>query len=69
DLDHRDYEKELRHADMQVLTTSIPAEYIIAVIKISDNQRLLPHIRPNKKRGETQALQALATDAPSSKAI
>ncbi|MGB0384533.1 MAG: hypothetical protein ACPGWR_06885 [Ardenticatenaceae bacterium] len=53
DLDHRDYEKELRHADMQVLTTSIPAEYIIAVIKISDNQRLLRHIRPNKKRGET----------------
>jgi hypothetical protein len=44
---------DLKLPDRQVIAAAIPLEYIIGAIKISDGARFLPHIRPNRRSGET----------------
>jgi hypothetical protein len=39
--------------DRQVIAAAIPLPYIIGAIKISGGTRLLPRLRPNRRRGET----------------
>jgi hypothetical protein len=46
---------ELTLPDRQVITAAIPRRYIIGAIKISDGARLVPHLRPNRRRGEILA--------------
>jgi hypothetical protein len=47
--------EDLRHADTQVLVDGVPRELILGAIQISEGGRLLPGIRPNRRRGETLA--------------
>src|SRR5262249_37994055 len=44
---------DLKLPDRQVIAAAIPPEFILGVIKISDGARFLPHIRPNRRSGET----------------
>jgi hypothetical protein len=44
---------DLKLPDRQVIAAAIPCEYVIGAIKISDGARFLPHIRPNRRSGET----------------
>jgi hypothetical protein len=39
--------------DRQVIAAAIPPSHIIGAIKVSDGARLLPHVRPNRRTGET----------------
>jgi hypothetical protein len=64
---------DLKQPDRQVIADAIPARYIIGVIKISDGARILPHLRPSRRKGETlasklwtlaHALRAQYTGAP-----
>lgn len=47
--------EDLRHSDTQVLVDGVGPELILGAIQISENGRLLPGIRPNRRRGETLA--------------
>ncbi len=44
---------DLKHPDRQVITDAIPLPYVLGAIKISDGVRLVPHLRPNRRKGET----------------
>lgn len=44
---------DLKLPDRQVIAAAIPPSHIIGAIKISDGARLLPHVRPNRRNGET----------------
>ncbi len=44
---------DLKLPDRQVIADAIPPSRIIGAIKISDGARLLPHVRPNRRNGET----------------
>jgi hypothetical protein len=46
---------DLKLPDRQVIAGAIPPSHIIGAIKISDGARLLPHVRPNRRNGETLA--------------
>ncbi len=46
---------DLKRPDCQVITAAIPPRYILGAIKISDGVRLVPHLRPNRRTGETLA--------------
>ena len=44
---------DLKQPDWQVLTAAIPRAYLLGAIKLSDGDKLLPQVRPNRLRGET----------------
>jgi len=46
---------DLKRPDRQVIAGAIPLPYILGAIKISDGVRLVPHLRPNRRKGETLA--------------
>jgi hypothetical protein len=52
---------DLTRPDQQVIADSIPLPYVLGAIKISDGARLLPHVRPNRRRGETLTAKLWAT--------
>jgi hypothetical protein len=47
--------RDLKQPDRQVITQAIPVQYILGAIKISDGVRLVPRVRPNRRKGETLA--------------
>lgn len=47
--------RDLTQPDRQVIVSAIPVQYILGAIKISDGARLLPQVRPNRRKGETLA--------------
>jgi hypothetical protein len=49
----RFHASDLKAPDRQVIAAAIPPQFILGAIKISDGARFLPHIRPNRRRGET----------------
>ena len=42
-----------READVQLLCAPIPPEHIVGAIPLSENRRLRPELRPDRRRGET----------------
>ncbi len=46
-------ERSLKQGDQQALTGPIPRDYILGAIQLSDGEKLLPHLRPNRHQGET----------------
>lgn len=46
---------DLTRPDCQVIAAAIPAAYLLGAIKISDGARLVPRLRPHRRRGETLA--------------
>lgn len=54
---HPDYGRhfamqDLKNADNQLILSSLPPRYILGAIKVSDGVKLLPHLRPDRKKGE-----------------
>ncbi|MEL6342334.1 MAG: hypothetical protein AAFV53_04330 [Myxococcota bacterium] len=49
----RDHRPLWREPDVQLLCDAIPAEHILGTIPLSENRRLRPALRPNRRRGET----------------
>lgn len=45
--------RDLLQPDWQVITEAIPRAYLLGAIKLSDGEKLLPQVRPNRRRGET----------------
>jgi hypothetical protein len=45
--------RDLLQPDWQVITEAIPRSYVLGAIKLSDGEKLLPQVRPNRRRGET----------------
>jgi hypothetical protein len=46
---------DLKRPDRQVIADAIPLPYVLGAIKITDGARLLAHLRPNRRKGETLA--------------
>jgi hypothetical protein len=46
---------DLKRPDCQIIADAIPVRYILGAIKISDGARILPHLRPSRRKGETLA--------------
>ncbi|HEX9411937.1 MAG TPA: hypothetical protein VF916_00395 [Ktedonobacterales bacterium] len=51
---------DLKQPDRQVIAGAIPLPYILGAVKISDGVRLIPHLRPNRRKGETLAAKLWA---------
>lgn len=54
---HPDYGRhftmqDLKNEDNQLIFSSIPPRYILGAIKVSDGVKLLPYLRPDRKKGE-----------------
>ncbi len=54
---HPDYGRhfdmqDLKSADNQLILSALPPRYILGAIKVSDGVKLLPHLRPDRKKGE-----------------
>jgi hypothetical protein len=54
---HPDYGRhftlqDLKNDDNQLIFSAIPARYILGAIKVSDGVKLLPYLRPDRKKGE-----------------
>jgi hypothetical protein len=46
-------ERSLKKPDRQALAGPIPRDYILGAIRLSDGEKLLPHLRPNRRQGDT----------------
>jgi hypothetical protein len=51
---------DLKRPDHQVIADAIPASYILGGIKISDGARLVPYLRPSRRKGDTLAARLWA---------
>jgi hypothetical protein len=47
--------RDLKQPDRQVIAGPIPVRYILGAIKLSDGVRLVPRVRPSRRKGETLA--------------
>ncbi|MGO8948514.1 MAG: hypothetical protein ACLQUY_12810 [Ktedonobacterales bacterium] len=52
--------QDLKQPDRQVIADAIPAQYILGAIKVSDGVRLVPRVRPNRRKDETLAVNLWA---------
>lgn len=46
-------EHSLKQPDQQALAGPIPRDYILGAIRLSDGEKLLPHLRPKRRQGDT----------------
>ncbi len=46
---------DLKLPDRQVIAGAVPLQYVLGAIKITDGSRFVPHLRPNRRKGETLA--------------